>query len=193
MSPMEARQELGFAPQRRLIGAVGRLSEEKGFDLLIDAVGRLHQAGLEVDLAIAGEGNARGDLERLIAAQPHPERFHLLGFRSELHTFYQALDIFALSSRREGLPNVLLEAMSLETPVVGTAVAGVPRLIKDGSTGRLIPPNDVAALQQALQILLLDDNLRERLAAQAREDVVARYDFSVRMQKVRAVYDGLHA
>jgi glycosyltransferase involved in cell wall biosynthesis len=187
----EARRQLGLAPDRPLIGAVGRLSPEKGFDLLIDAVGRMHHEGIDVDLAIAGDGDARSELTALIAAQTYPERFHLLGFRADCRPLFQAMDVFALSSRREGLPNVLLEAMSLETPVVATAVAGVPRLITDGATGLLIPPENVAELQRTLTTLLTQRDFREHVGRAARQAVVTGYDFAVRMQKIRAVYDGL--
>jgi glycosyltransferase involved in cell wall biosynthesis len=186
-----ARSHLGFVVKRPLIGAVGRLSEEKGFDLLIDAVSRLHQSGREIDLVIVGEGDARAALEAQIESQPFPERFHLLGFQSDLNLLYQAMDIFALSSRREGLPNALLEAMSYELPVVATSIAGIPRLINDGTTGLLVPPDDVDALHHALNTLVIQRDFSERLGVQARETIVNRYDFAVRMQKVRAVYDSL--
>ncbi|HUQ71685.1 MAG TPA: glycosyltransferase family 4 protein [Planctomycetaceae bacterium] len=191
LTPQQARRQLGLAVERPLIGAVGRLSHEKGFDLLIDAVSRLHRDGREVDLAIAGEGDARSVLTEQIAAQPHPERFHLLGFQSDLRTLYQAMDVFAVSSRREGLPNVLLEAMSLETPVVATAIAGIPRLVADGTSGLLVPPEDVNALYHALTTLIGQPELRERLAVQGRQTIVSRYDFAFRMGKIRAVYDSL--
>lgn len=191
LSTEGARSHLGFAVDRPLIGAVGRLSQEKGFDLLINAVSRLHLGGREVDLVIAGDGDARTELAAQIAAQPYPERFHLLGFQSDLSLLYQAMDIFALSSRREGLPNVLLEAMSYEVPVVATAIAGIPRLVNDGTSGVLVPPDDVDALHRALITLLVQRDFRERVGVQARETIVSKYDFSVRMQKVRAVYDSL--
>jgi len=187
----EAKVASGYDPAIPLIGAVGRLSEEKGFDLLIEAVGRLHAMGNPVHLAIVGEGDQRQALETQIAAQTHPDRFHLVGFRGTLGTFYQALDVFALSSRREGLPNVLLEAMAYEAPVVATAVAGIPRLITDGMTGCLIAPNDVPQLQEALARVLAEGSLQRSFSQAARQTIVTRYDFAVRMQKMRSVYDEL--
>uniref|UniRef100_A0A7C2JZM7 Glycosyltransferase family 1 protein n=1 Tax=Schlesneria paludicola TaxID=360056 RepID=A0A7C2JZM7_9PLAN len=191
LTPQQARQALGLPVDRPLIGAVGRLSYEKGFDLLIDAVGRLHRDGHEVHLAIAGDGDTRDALATQIAAQPHPERFHLLGFVPDPKTLFQAMDVYALSSRSEALPNVLLEAMSLETPVVAAAIAGIPRLVADGTNGLLVPPEDVAALHQALTTVLTQPDFRRQLAAEGRQTIVTRYDFAVRMAKVRAVYDSL--
>ncbi len=117
----------------------------------------------------------------------------LVGFRHDLRPFYQSLDLFVLSSLREGLPNVLLEAMALETPVVATRIAGVPRVIADGESGLLIPMGDLAALTSVIGRALANVDLRRRLAAAARQTVDDRYSFAARMQKVAAVYDELIA
>jgi glycosyltransferase involved in cell wall biosynthesis len=186
---MKAR--LGFRPDRKLIGAVGRLSGEKNFAGLIEAVSRLVRQGQDVELAIAGEGAERANLERLIAAQPEPERFHLLGFQSELGDFYQALDVFALSSLREGLPNVLLEAMAYQVPVVSTEAGGVVRLIENEHNGLLVSVNDPTSLAAALARMLSDQNLAESLASRGRQTIIERFSFAARMERICAVYDEL--
>ena len=89
---------------------------------------------------IVGEGDEQARLEALIAELGRGDRVRLLGYRPETCGLYEAMDVFALSSLREGLPNVLLEAMALEVPVVATRVAGVPRLIHDGENGLLVEP-----------------------------------------------------
>jgi glycosyltransferase involved in cell wall biosynthesis len=116
-----------------------------------------------------------------------------LGFQQDLVPLYEAMDVYALSSRREGLPNVLLEAMSLETPVTATRVAGVPRLIDDGANGLLTPIGDARALADAIARLLDDGPLRQRLAAAGRQTIVERYSFSARMAKIANLYDDLLA
>jgi glycosyltransferase involved in cell wall biosynthesis len=188
-----AKARLGFDPGRLLIGAVGRLSAEKGFDVLIRAADRLLREGLDVGLEIVGEGPDRPALESLIAELGRTDRIHLLGYRSDTMEVYQAMDAFALSSLREGLPNVLLEAMALEVPVVATRVAGVPRLIRDGEDGILVEPGSAEELAGALGRLLRDDGLSRAVGAAGRRTIEARYSFAVRMQKVRAVYDALLA
>src|SRR5690606_11391969 len=125
------RSRLELPTDRILIGAVGRLSPEKGFDLLIRAVGELVQEGMNLGLLIAGEGPERSHLEAQIRQQPDPSRFRLLGHQSDLSDFYGAIDVYALSSLSEGLPNVLLEAMAMALPVVASRVGGVPQLIED--------------------------------------------------------------
>jgi glycosyltransferase involved in cell wall biosynthesis len=187
----EAKLHCGIAPGRLVIGAVGRLSPEKGFDLLIRAADRLLAAGWDMELVIVGEGGDQGRLQELIGQLGRQERIRLLGYRSDVPDLYEAMDVFALSSLREGLPNVLLEAMALEVPVVATRVAGVPRLITPGVNGLLVAPGEVEELAQALNRLLVDAGLRQRLRRNGRETVETRYSFAARMDKVRAVYDWL--
>lgn len=187
----EARQQFGLNPHRRLLGAVGRLAPEKGFDILIRAVADLVQSGQDVELAIAGEGDARPALERLIADSGLSGRVHLLGFQNDLRIFYQSLDVFVLSSLREGLPNVLLEAMACRVPVVATEIAGVPRLVIGDDTGLLVPPADSTALVHAIRRLLADDKFARNMADRGQQMIAERYDFQKRMERIAAVYRDL--
>jgi glycosyltransferase involved in cell wall biosynthesis len=191
LEPGEAKRRLGIPADRLVIGAVGRLSAEKGFDLLIQAVDRLLAQGLDIELRIAGDGDQVGPLHDLIASLGRQDRVRLLGYCPEPLGLYQAMDVFALSSLREGLPNVLLEAMALEVPVVATRVAGIPRLIVDGENGLLVEPGSAEALSRSLARLLQDAGLRARLGPAGRQTVEAGYDFRVRTQKIRALYDEL--
>jgi glycosyltransferase involved in cell wall biosynthesis len=188
---VEARQMLGIPTGRFVIGAIGRLSAEKGFDLLIRAVDRLARAGLDLELLIAGEGDEEPRLRALASELGCGERVRLLGFQASVKELYQAFDVFVLSSLREGLPNVLLEAMALEVPVLATRIAGVPRLIDDGSNGLLIEPGSVDELTRSLERLLRDGEVRRRLAQAGRETIAARYSFPARMQKIQVLYDEL--
>lgn len=187
----EVKRRLGFSPQRLLIGAVGRLSDEKAFDRLIDAFDKLVSSGVDAELCIVGEGGERSNLERQIARLGLGDRVRLAGYQPDTLDWYGAMDVYALSSLREGLPNVLLEAMAMEVPIVATNIAGVPRLIADRVNGLLVPPDDVDGLFHALAALLRDPPLRERLAAAGRDTVETRYSFRRRMEKIRAVYDEL--
>ena len=187
----EAKKRLGIPPGRLVVGAVGRLSAEKGFDLLIRSVARLLGRGMDVELLIAGAGDQQARLQALISGLGAGERIRLLGYRPDTRDVYEAMDLFALSSLREGLPNVLLEAMALETPVVATRIAGIPRLIQDGENGLLIEPGDEAGLTRALARLLEDAELRARFRSVGRRTVETSYSFAARMQKVRTLYDEL--
>jgi glycosyltransferase involved in cell wall biosynthesis len=191
LSAAEARKQLGAPPGRFLLGAVGRLSAEKGFDLLVRAVGQLAAEGMDVGLLIAGEGDERDRLQALVGELGLGERVRLLGYCPDTRALYQAVDVYVLSSLREGLPNVLLEAMALETPVVATRIAGVPRLVRDGENGLLVEPGDARALAAAVCRLAGDPELRARLGRAGRATIEQGYSFAVRMEKIRRLYDGL--
>jgi glycosyltransferase involved in cell wall biosynthesis len=187
----EARRRVGVPAGRFVIGAVGRLSAEKGFDVLIRSVDQLLKEGLDAELLIIGEGEDKPALQALIADLGRSERIRLLGYRSDTKDLYQVMDVLALSSYREGLPNVLLEAMALEVPVVATRIAGVPRLVGHGENGLLVEPGDADGLGRAIRDLAQNPELRVRLSQAGRHTITARYSFQARMEKVRAIYDRL--
>jgi len=189
----EAKRLLGIPRGRLLIGAIGRLSDEKGFDRLIEAVDRLLAGGVDVELRIAGEGDQHGPLDDLIRRLNREDRIHLVGFQRDTIPLFEAMDVFALSSLREGLPNVVLEAMAMGVPVVATRVAGVPRLIEHGENGLLVDVGDTDQLGSTLARLLVDAGLRGRLGEAGRWTVESRYSFERRMERIREIYDELLA
>jgi glycosyltransferase involved in cell wall biosynthesis len=191
LSRSEAKKRLGVPDERFVIGAVGRLSAEKGFDVLIKAVDLLLLSERDVGLVIVGEGDEEAKLQALIEERGRGDRIQLLGYRSDVSDVYQALDAFALSSHREGLPNVLLEAMAFDVPVVATRIAGVPKLVSDGANGLLIDPGDAEGLATALARLYADPSFRQQLGRKARETIEARYSFRERMMKIARIYDQL--
>ena len=184
-----ARRSLGLPADRLLIGAVGRLSAEKGFDVLIRAVQRLVESDRDVGLVLVGEGEEKPRLERLIAELHLSQRVHWLGYRSDVRPVYEALDVFALSSLREGLPNVVLEAMAMEVPVVATRIAGIPTLVDDGHTGLIADPGSVDSLVRGIQRFIDDSRLCDTIRQAARECVVSKFSFAQRMQKIVEIYD----
>lgn len=188
---LSAKTKLGLDTNRLLIGAVGRLAEEKGFHLLIQAVERLIDQGVPAELIMIGEGGEHANLKAQIAASPHSQSLRLLGYRSDTIQLYEAMDLFVLSSLREGLPNVLLEAMALEVPVVSTRIAGVPKLITDRQHGLLVEPGNVEELQQSMLEIAENCVLRDSLVQAARQKIEREFSFAARMEKIRDVYDEL--
>jgi glycosyltransferase involved in cell wall biosynthesis len=187
----DAKRAIGVPADRILIGAAGRLSDEKGFDVLIRAVNRLLADGMDLELHIAGEGKQYAELQALIRRLGRSDRIRLLGYQSDILPFYQALDLFVLSSLREGLPNVLLEAMASGVPVVATRVAGIPRLVEDGRSGLLIEPGPPEALSVSIARLSNDPDLRHALARQGLEVIRSQFSFETRMARIRSIYDDL--
>jgi glycosyltransferase involved in cell wall biosynthesis len=173
-----------------VLGAIGRLSPEKGFDNLIRAVCQIVKSGVtNLQIWIIGEGRDRERLEALIDELRMGAHVRLLGQRSDMLAVLEALDLFVLSSIREGLPNVVLEAMAMEIPIVATRVGSVPDVVEDGATGRLIEPGNVSELIAGIENMLANPVERERQASAARSVIEERYSFAVRMQRMKRVYE----
>jgi len=189
----EAKAALGLPTTGFVVGAVGRLSGEKGFDVLIRSVHRLVARGLDVRLVIVGEGGERSALEGLVRELHLGDRVRLAGWQADVRGHFEAMDVFALSSLREGLPNVVLEAMALEVPVVSTRVAGIPRLVQDGRNGFLVNADDLDGLTTALAGVLKNPALSAVFRAAGRRTVETRYSFATRMQRLGRLYDELLA
>jgi glycosyltransferase involved in cell wall biosynthesis len=189
----QAKSRLDLPRDRLVIGAVGRLSREKGFDVLLQAAAQLLARGIEACVVIAGEGEEAATLRGLAARLGIGDRLHLLGYCADPRAVFEAMDVFALSSHREGLPNVLLEAAAMEVPIVATRIAGVPRLVLDGETGLLVEPGSVPSLAAGLERLLRDESLRQRLASAGRRRVETHYSFARRIEKIGDIYDKLLA
>lgn len=150
-----------------VVGAVARLDRQKGLDVLLRAVAPI--AGARV--VLVGDGPERGALEALAAQLGLAGRLTITGWREDARTHLPSFDVVAMPSRREGLPLVLLEALTAGRAVVATDVGSVTDVVVDGRTGLLVPVDDVAALTGALQALAADPALRERLGAAGRRHV----------------------
>lgn len=185
----QAKSALSVPQDHFLIGAVGRLSAEKGFDLLIRSVDVLIKKGQNISLMIFGEGNEQSSLQKQIDESGYNERIQLMGFRTDLRACYEAMDLFVLSSLREGLPNVVLEAMAMNVPVLSTKVAGIPRLIQHDVNGYLIDSGSSELLTSALTILISDASLRDRYRQAGRQTVETKFSFAIRMEMLSRLYD----
>ncbi len=185
------RREHGVPAERLLIGAVGRLMPEKSFDNLIRATHTLLREGFDLELWIAGQGRARDELQQLIAELGVGDRVKLIGFCEDTIALYESLDLFVLSSQREGLPNVVLEAAAMSVPMVSTRVAGMPKMLTHGQDGLLCEMGDLDDLTSRMREMVGDAALRQRLATAARALIERKYSFRRRMEGVKAIYDGL--
>jgi len=149
---------------------VGSLAEKKGHLFLFEA---LKDANFDFHLNIAGEGSLRPHLESFIKEHNMGDKITLLGFlnKEELNQAYLKSDIFVLSSKWEGFPNVVLEAMSYALPVVSTKVSGAEDIIEDGKSGFLVPSGNKKKLTEVISKLAKDYSLREKIGKGARERV----------------------
>ena len=163
-----SRAQLGVPADAKLLLGLGRLHTNKAFDVLVRALPRLPAA----HAVIAGEGPERAVLEALARAEGVADRVHLPGWRSDVANLLGAADVFVCSSRREPLGNMVIEAWSARRPVIAAAVGGPAELIDPGRTGLLVPPDDPAALVEAIAQALADPSLSIALAEAGR----ARYE-----------------
>lgn len=171
----QVRQRLGIDDHTMMLLSAGRLTHEKGHDLLLTAARYVLDTCPQAQFVLAGDGILRSQHEAQAKQLGIDKRVLFLGFRQDVHDLMRAADIYVLPSRSEGMPNALLEAMQLGLPVAAFNVGGVGEIIQDGVAGLLAMPEDPQALASALIRLLEDHSLRQRLAQSARQHVRDRY------------------
>ena len=184
-----ARARLGFGRDAFVIAGVGRLVPIKGFDLLVTALAEIAARVPDAHVLLIGDGEERAALESHAAALGIADRLHITGATTEVMDALAAADVLAAPSRNEGMGRVLVEAMALGLPVVGTVVGGIPDVIVE-ECGRLVPPDDAPALAAALTELGIDHPLRAKLGAAARPRAEA-FSVDVAAGAMRAIYERL--
>ena len=178
--------------------AVGRLVEKKGFDVLIHALTRL---GGSPRLRIIGDGGLRGRLEHTVASARLADRVELSGTAThrELPSAYADADVVIVPSvedatgDRDGLPNVVLEAMASGRPVIASAIGAIPSAVQDSESGLLVPPGDAAALAGAIALVASDRALRERMGAAGRLVVERRFELAECTNRLVRCIEGAYA
>ena len=182
------RQELGIDASTPLVGIVARLVPIKAHEAFFDAAVRIREALPRVEFLVVGDGERRQELETLVQRRGLSRAVRFLGWRRDMLNVYADLDVVALTSRNEGSPVALIEALAAGRPVVATAVGGVPEVVINGDTGVTVPVADSRALAHAVLTLLADRPLAERLGAAGRRHVYPRYDSSRLVDDVRDLY-----
>ena len=171
---------------------VGRLSEQKGQFLLLDALKKVVDAGHAVELVLAGDGDLRAMLERRIDDLGLGAHVRITGWISsvEVRSELMAARALVLPSFAEGLPVVIMEAMALRRPVITTYIAGIPELVRNGESGWLIPAGDVAALADAIvDCLRASPEALRRMGDAARQRVLERHDIDVEAGKLARLFE----
>jgi glycosyltransferase involved in cell wall biosynthesis len=185
--PDEPTATLPHPTRRPVIGAVGRLEHQKGFDVLLRALADVPEASL----SIAGDGSERATLERLANELRVADRVQWHGWSDDPRGLLGAFDVFAVPSRFEGFPLVILEALLARTFVVAADVGSVAESVVDGETGLLVPSEDPRALAAALRRGLADEAFRRRLGDQGRQLVLERFTADHMSRGFVSLYDEL--
>ncbi|WP_138733972.1 glycosyltransferase [Modestobacter excelsi] len=180
-------QPVATPPGRLVVGGVGRLDVQKGFDVLVRAVAALP----DVHLVLVGDGPERQALDELVADLGVRDRVMMTGWSAEVSALMGSFDVLAVPSRWEGLPLVVLEAMLAGVPVVATPVGGIPDAVRHERTGLLVPVDDPAALTTALERLSADPAHRGRLATEAAAEARRCFTVEAMVQSYMALHDEL--
>jgi len=183
----ETRSRLGIVGDEFVFGFVGRLSEEKGPDLLLKAAAHL-DTGSNWRLLFLGDGPLRPRLERMTTDLGLSERVEFLGFQADTTPWYSAMDAFVLPSLTEGTPMALLEAMAHGLPAIASAVGGVPAVIANKRNGLLVPPGDQHRLVDAMRLVATRPALRSILSAAGLQLISETYDVKSWVKRVREFY-----
>lgn len=182
---------IGFVKKGRTVVSVGRLSAEKNFETLVDAIAILKKSEGDIKLVIIGDGSLRKSLFQKITENNLESNILLAGYKADARRFLPLFDILVISSVTEGLPITMLEAMSAGVPVIATAVGGIPEVIRDGVTGLLVPPRDPVKLSSAISNLINDKTLMGMVRIEARTLIQKEYDSHIMVDKYIALYEKL--
>jgi len=184
------RQAHGIEPHATVLVHVGRFAPPKNHALLVEVFAQV-RADAPLYLLLVGGGELEDAVREQVAGLGLESRVRFLGVRADVADILRASDVFVLSSRVEGNPLSVMEAMAAGLPVVSTAVGGVPELVRDRETGLLVPSEDAGALTRAVQALVDDPVRRQAMGAAARQHAVAHFDIRHTVRGYEQLYESL--
>lgn len=185
-----ARRELEVPDGAILVGTVSRLSPEKNLELFLDLASRLAAGAGDpgrIRFVVVGTGPSERELRSRAAALGDRVRF--VGARRDIYRIMTAIDVFVLTSRFEGLPNAVMEAMAAGRPVVATRTGGTEELVTDEETGFLVPSGDAAALADRVGRLSSDAGLRAEMGRSGRARIEAAFSVETMVSRTMSLYD----
>jgi glycosyltransferase involved in cell wall biosynthesis len=196
---LEAKDSAGRPARERREGEplrllnVGRMVRLKGQSILLEAVALLRDRGIPTHLTIVGEGPLRGELAQIIERLELAPFVTLAGYvgQDDIATYYDNADVFCLPSLREGVPVVLMEAMTSGLPVVASGIMGIPELVEPDRNGLLVPPGRADLLADAIARLGDDATERERLGEHGRRKVLGEYDVARSAERLHDIFSAI--
>ena len=172
-----SRARLGLVDDVPVMGFVGRMTQDKGLGTLLESIRILHEHRTPIQVLLVGAEEPQGALDQALAAAGVPaSRVHWTGSVPDARPYLALMDVLCLPTRREGFPNVVLEAAVQGVPAVVSDVTGARDAVVDGRTGLLVPPDDGRVLADAVRRLFVDPAALRAMGARAREHVVSTYD-----------------
>jgi glycosyltransferase involved in cell wall biosynthesis len=187
MNGAAVRARLDIDPKEFVLVCAARLAEEKGIDILIGAVSQVRRQGVYCKCIILGEGPLREKLQQKVKLEGLWDHVFFEGFQSDVRPYLQAGSAFILTSRLEGLPISVLEAMACGIPCIVTNVGGSAEAVKDQISGLVIPPESVEAAAEAIICLATNPDKHSEMASKTREQVKQSFDIEKSMAKLIGV------
>jgi glycosyltransferase involved in cell wall biosynthesis len=184
----EVRREFGLAKDAPVIGAIGRMVWQKGFEYLIESIPTTIEILPQSKILIVGDGPLRERLEALSKELGVRDNVIFAGFRSDIKEILSAVDLLVIPSLLEGFPMITLEAMAMAKSIVATNIDGITEQITDGINGILIPPKDPSALAKAVMRVLNDRELARTMGLAAREKVEQEFSVEKMVAETEKVY-----
>lgn len=188
LNPQSKREELGIKENDYLIGTIGRLDEQKGIEYLFKALKIIKEQIQNFKCLVVGNGRLRSKLEQLKVKLGIKENVILTGARTDANDLMAMFNLFVLPSLWEGLPNVLLEAMACEKPIIATNVGGVPELIENEKSGILVEPKDPNSLAKAI-IELIKNKEKSKIVSQQARKRVEKFSLDKMVKEIEKIYD----
>jgi len=182
------RAELGIAEGRLVLGTVGRIVDAKAYPDLLDAVDRLRESYPDICWLQVGEGPLRDELAAEVKARGLEDNVLMAGRRDDIGDLLAVMDVWVMSSIREGLPVSLLEAMAASRPIVATSVGGIPDAVANGTSALLVPPSEPEAMAAAVGKLLAEPGLAADLGSSARRRAIDEYGIDSVVRRIEDVY-----
>ena len=180
--------EFNLDPDEKVVINVAHLAGHKGQQFLVRAVPGVLEKIPGIRFFIVGKGELLAELKALAASLGIAHKLVFTGFRGDVGAFYKIADLFVMSSVQEGLGTAALDALAAGMPVVAANSGGIPEIIRDGETGRLVAPSSPEALAEGIIDMLTHPELAGRMAARGREMVAERFSIEAMAEKNLAVY-----
>ncbi|GAB4496596.1 MAG: glycosyltransferase family 4 protein [Anaerolineales bacterium] len=175
----------------KLIISIGRLTEQKGYRFLLDAMFEIQKTRKDIHLVLIGEGELKRNLQAYSEKLKISQFVHFAGKRNDIENLLPHFDVFVSSSLWEGLPTVLLESIAARVPIIGTQVSGTTEIICHEKNGLLVPPKDSIALSQAIITLLNNPEKAKIMAEQAYHDAIQKFSISSIANQYQKFYGNL--
>lgn len=184
----DEKPEIRITNNKFVIGNIGRLMYQKGQEYLIEAALILKNEGYDFEYHIYGEGEKKDELSDLIRKRKLEDTVFLKGYTNDIYSTLKSFDIFALPSRYEGIPYVILEAMKASVPVIATDVGGINEVIMNMINGILIQKEDSQMLAESILKLYGSEKLRNDFTIQARKDFIENYTIEKTIKEIEYIY-----